>query len=661
MFEWYSGGNGFSGGESVSVWRRRTGALLPALLALITAAVPAAALGPGDPAPAFVLPWLTDEGTAASADLFGEHDATVLMIWDRGCPHCTEVALSSEEFADAVARLGARLVGVVMGPDDRGALEDLFWEEGLLVPHLWDEGRKLAGRYGLGFQHLGIFVIDRSGTIRAVFDDRVDDPVEEVLPAVRAVVSQPLPASQRPAPILAVEGPNLRIDGRLRILSTEGARPGDTGLYGELLENGSVFLHRWDLRAVWSLAPGVEFIPWLRLSNESETVLTEAEDRLANRYGSATLRFTRGPVSASLGAFDLMVSPLLLMRWDEEDAPPLAGASGCGVCGAGASGLEQRSLEILEPEYTFEGLAASFRRRYSRIAGWVAVSQWERQPPAEGTFDELASGRYRRILSGGLLDLGPTSQADPRLGLPTGIGLRFGVVAVQDDQRSIEKHYPDLSPHDRDEVGWVVLSRLGPWSGVSVEGEWVDWSREIQDREEEADAVRIGLTAEREMGRIGLWGRFHRIRTDRLFEPRFRALTYDGNREGWRAAAGMTVRPVLGGRERFGVSLFYRGVEETDPVEAPAHGAVRYRIASATLSGRPAPDLLVEMTGLLLENDSPVAGLEDEQTRGIAGDLRWERIPVLEPVLHVEMIRSEPRGADAATIWQVYLSARILK
>ena len=636
--------------------RRGTGALLPVFLALVAAAGPAAALAPGDAAPSFVLPWLAGDERVGSTELFSERDATVLMIWDRGCPHCTEVALSSAVFADSLARRGARLVGVVMGPDDRSALEDLFWENALLVPHLWDEGRRLASLYGLGFQHLGIFVIDRSGTVRAVFDDTVHDPVEEVLPAVVEALSRPAALSRAPPGMAPREGPILRIDGRIRLLSTEGARRGDTGLFGEELENGTLLLHRWELRAVWSLAPGIEFTPWLRIGNESDEVLTEGADRLSSRYGSASLGLSRGRVSATLGAFDLKVSPLLLMRWDEEDAPPLGGASGCGVCGAGASGLQQRSLEVLEPEFTFEGISASVRRRYARVAGWVAVPQWEDPSP-----DKPFEARYRRILSGASLDLGRTADIDPRLGLPRGLGLRFGLVSVADDRRTLDPGDVLYLPPDDDRTGRVLLARVGPWRGISAEGEWIDWRREIGGTEQEASALRIGLTGERRVGPVGLWGRAHRIRTDRLFDAEFRALTYDANREGWRLAGGLALRPPGGGRERFGISFFYRGVEETEPEVAPAAGAYRYRVSSLSLSVRPEPRLLLEATGLLLEDRSPVPGEESDRTRGFAADLRWEGIPVLDPALHLEAIRSDLRGADPVTIWQTYISVRISK
>ena len=341
---------------------------------LLVGSRPAFPIDPGEAAPPFELPWLDGGGRARSAEIFSQRSATVLFLWDRGCPRCVRIALTCPELSDSLASLDAQVVGIVLGPGDPDELADLLWDRGVLVPHLWDEERATAGPYGLGRRHLGIFVVDRAGTVRAVFDDRVPDLVRPALPAVREVLASPVvEAVPVAAAVSAPSGwPVLKIDGRARLLSTEGARSGDTGLFGEELENGTLLLFRWDLRMSWTLAEGIVFEPWLRVSNETDAVLTQGPEQLSSRYGSASLRVRRGPFSGVLGAFELRVSPLLLQRWDRQDAPPIGGASGCGLCGAGASGVQQHSLEILRPEYTFEGATATYRNRFGRLQGWIA-------------------------------------------------------------------------------------------------------------------------------------------------------------------------------------------------------------------------------------------------------------------------------------------------
>ena len=106
----------------------------------------------GSPAPPFDLGWLAEEGTIGSSTLFGESPFTVLVIWNRGCPRCTKIALGMPAFADSLRREDIRVVGVLFGPDDKDALKDFLWDNNVLVPHLWDPDARTAADYGLGFK-----------------------------------------------------------------------------------------------------------------------------------------------------------------------------------------------------------------------------------------------------------------------------------------------------------------------------------------------------------------------------------------------------------------------------------------------------------------------------------------------------------------------------
>ncbi len=624
----------------------------------------AAAVSPGSIAPAFELPWLSADGGAGAPALFGTNDATVLVIWNRGCPICTEIAMGFPATADSVEPLGAKVLAIVFGPDDPADLSDLLWDSGVLIPHLWDEEGSVASAYGLGTRHLGIFVVDRGGTVRASFDDRTRNLRSSVIDAVRATLAGGPIAPVPVAPMApgAIDLPRLEIDARAKLLFTEKARPGDTGLFGEALENGTILLHRWDLRASWDLAPGLDLTALLRIGNEDDVVLTEGAEQLTSRYGTLSLRGRAGPLVGVLGAFPLRVSPLLLQRWDERDAPPLGGVSGCG-CGAGAAGLSQRSLEILSPDYTFEGASLVVSRRFARLNGFLAVPRWEKVVRRNAPAQEQVLARYRRTLEGATLDLGPRRRLDPATDLPAPFGLRLGAIWLGDDRRTVPHDLSTVQPIERDERGLSALGRVGPIHGFSIEGEYADWRRLEPGAPSESEAgYRAGIEWARRFGRGALHASFDRFRTDARFEPFYRALTFDPNRDGCRATAGVAYYPDRSAAQEIaGVTLFYRGTRETDEIAYPDVGRESNMTASVTLYGRPAPDLLAELHGLYIEERYPSLVQSDVKKTGLSFDLRWEGISVIDPMLRLDAIRTDDGIEEPATLWQGYLSLRVLR
>lgn len=628
----------------------------------------ACAIAPGDPAPAFDLPWLQMDGSGASTALFAQSDATVLVIWNRGCPRCTGIALGANALADSIAPLGGQVVGILFGPDDPAALEDLLWEEGVAVPHLWDGAAVTASAYELGIRHLGVFVVDRAGAIRALFDDQIPNLVGPVLPAARAALVHPGEAALvrstppgRPAPS-ALPLPGLAIDGRMRVLSTEGARAGDAGLNGEALQNGAAFLTRWDLRMTWTLSRNVDFVPWLRVSNESDEVFPEGSDLFRSRHGTASLNARAGRLSGTLGNYPLRLSPLLLQRWDADDAPPLGGVSGCGCGGGGGAGLQQYSLEVLGPTYRFEGATVGWSHRFGRVRGFMAVPRWERRIASTAGPDQTQTAQYRQTVAGASIDVGAPGGLDPRFELSTPLGLRAGYLSVGDDQRTLPvRNY--IRPTPWDERGWFLLGSAGPWWGITGDVEYVGWHLDSAGKRRSArDAAgyRAGLRVEEPVGPMVLWGAAHRLRSDRDFAPAYGSITYEANREGWRAWAGARMLETEGGtRERWGIALFYRGVREVEEITW-AEGPIREKIASVSLSARPAHNLLAEAHGIFAKTDQPGTA-PDLTTRGVSGDVRWEGNPVLEPVLRIDSLRRDDGTTAPRTIWEASLSLRILK
>lgn len=662
------------------------------LLLCISIAAPSAdALQPGDRAPDWELPWLSMPGSATLGDFLAEKEVTVLVLWNRSCPHCTEVALGIDQLASDLERYDAHAVAVLFGPDDQAGLEFLLENEEIETPHLWDANARLPAAYGVGIQRLGVFVITAEGIVQAVFDNTIENLSHAVLPAVQQALSDPVEGRKSSRPAAAggttLDLPDLRVDGRFRLLGTENAGAGDLGLYGEELENGGLMLFRWDLRMYWQPTPGIELVPWLRVSNEDEEILTEGPENLASPRGTASLNARYGPAAATLGAYPVRISPLLLQRWDEEDAPPLGGVSGCSTCGAGASGISQRSLEVLGTDYTLEGLTGSYSYRYARARGWFAIPRWEKELPRNTDTPDLA--RFRKVLYGAAIDIGLTGSEEPVFDLPTPVGLRLAYLSLDDDRRTLSTAHrrPKV---ERDEVGYVAMLGLGPlrleaqqgmlrpllwWlRGISAEAEYVWWSLEEnrggdwgQTRtltEFNDQAMRGGVRGRWTVARwLSVWGRAHRIRTDPTFDPLYTALSYEPNQDGWRFTGGLQLFSIPGGnRKRLAVTGFYRGVKETKELEAPGLGKVKDRIASLTLLGRPIENLLMGIHLVRTVTDyTDEMESEDLKGTGISFDARWEGWSTVDPMVRVDAIRRDDGSDDVRTVWQGYVSLRVVK
>jgi peroxiredoxin len=667
----------------------------PAVVAFCLLAPSSRATQVGDPAPPFQLSTLDGADGSRAPDVFWDNALTTLVFWNRGCPRCAEVVMAMPALADSLAPLQGRLIGVAFGPDEPSSLRQWLAEKRIAAPQLWDADGSIASLYGLGLRHLRVLLVDQDGLVRAVFEDDLPGLVESVLPAARRLRAQgasgpgsaagpaggltPGAAANQPGHTLgatrAVDraaarpapGQNLRLDGRVRILSSQKVRAGDRGLMGEALENGSIFLFRYDLRYVWPLAPGLQFVPWLRLSNEEDDVLTRGAEQLSSPKGSASLIGRFRETTATLGAFPLQVSPLLLQRWDSEDAPPLGGVSTCG-CGAGAGGLKQRSLEVLSPFYTFEGALAGQTLRLGSIQTWFSIPQWETAVPLGASSAEVATARYRRVLYGASADFGRTKERDRDSGLPAPVGLRLSMTALQDDGRTLPRTF--VRPPRRYEWDWTMIGRVSPSPSVWLDYEYAAFnlktishlrpSRPDTTLKSDDLGTRVGLGANRRLGLLSLWARGHHLRTGPDFAPLYRALTYDPNRRGWRFAGGLGLRHrVTDKNEWVGASAFYRTVEEVR--QTYSAGREKHTIGSITLFGRPAPDLLSEVHFVRTKTDpaDPAYAFAEKET-GASLDLRWERWPAVDPVLRLDFIRREAGGEKAHSYWQGYLAARVV-
>ncbi len=404
---------------------------------------------------------------------------TVLVVWNRGCPHCTEVALQMDDLVEWLRPYPVRAVPILFGPDDPTVLRNFLFDHHVAARHLWDATGAEAAAMGLGDDHLRVLIADSTGFIHETLDSSMRELTDAVAPEVLEILDRLAREPKRVAPRRCPRRPRrCRLRAISRGASTPAracsrrkapaeATPGSTESRGRTARSCSP---AGISRLRWQVTPQIEVVPWLRVSNEDDAVLTEGPEQFANPRGTLSINARAGAFSGTLGAFPLRVSPFVLQRWDAEDAPPLGGASGCAVCGAGVSGISQKSLEVLAPEYTFEGASASAVHPRARLTVWGAIPRWEKLVREDASAEEIAEARYRRTLTGAMVDMGRIGDAGGPLGLPSPLGLRIAYVSIQDDRRSVPSGY--VRPMDESgEHAWTFLGQIGPWRGLAADAE----------------------------------------------------------------------------------------------------------------------------------------------------------------------------------------------
>lgn len=149
----------------------------------------------GQPAPPFSLP-STEGGEVSLADFKGKQ-AVVLYFYPRDdTPGCTAEACSFRDLRTLFREHGAEILGV--STDSIQSHKKFQDKYGLNFPLLADAEHAVAERYGvwqlrrfMGREFMGVarttFVIDREGTIKAVFPNvTVEGHADQVLEALRA-------------------------------------------------------------------------------------------------------------------------------------------------------------------------------------------------------------------------------------------------------------------------------------------------------------------------------------------------------------------------------------------------------------------------------------------------------------------------------------------
>ncbi|MCK4303134.1 MAG: redoxin domain-containing protein [Candidatus Eisenbacteria sp.] len=360
-------------------------------------------------APRFVLPKIDNEDLVDSDTLFAAYGATLLAFWTTHCTECTKRMQRCQQLLDWGEEEGLNVIGINFDEYPTAKTRLLAHGAGPRMLHLYDPGGRTAAVYGAGSHSFSAFLVDEMGIIREVHHEIMPDALTALRPSLARLLMRALgeewaipdtardgasPGGSKPVTVSGdrkdARGPGIleefgllkqqRLDlhgrGRIRWMHIDTTGTGAVGSNGEPLQPGPSLRHRMELELSYEITPHLHAGGLIRLSNEGQEVLRSGPDYLSSEWGSAFVRHdVRGhiPVLARLlggagsfesslvgGYYRVAMTPLTLMRWDQDDTPISGGqrAQGCGDCGgdAGTAGfIRSESLEKLGPDVTFEG------------------------------------------------------------------------------------------------------------------------------------------------------------------------------------------------------------------------------------------------------------------------------------------------------------------
>jgi len=505
-------------------------------------------------------------------EIFPAHAYTVLVFWDSDCPHCVQSIRQCQEFYSAQAGTDIELVGIHVDVGEPLDAMRVIDEQGIAFPQLWDVGGETRHQYGLAGATFALVLVDRDGLWR---DSRADPEgdaqvvLADMLSLAQSAAGEeiPLDTEEMPPPARAegLGGMVFRGDQRLRFLGID-SRGRASGLYGEPVQPGNDLLFRLELEMSKRLNRRVRVGGLLRISNEGEEVLESGPEYFALEWGSVFAELSVSRLWLRLGYYDIVMTPLTLMRWDWNDNPRIGGSAGCG-CGATAGTLVAKSLEELGPDLVFEGASGSYTRGEFDVRVFYAIPR----RASETAYREYrVTGEDRAQFSLEVSGLQAAwRRSDARTGSFWKGGLRM--VAAWENRRSVDfasLGYPATDPRYTSAIATVDWS-LPVVRSVDIVGEWIVWN---ETRQYGFGALGLGepfITH----GGGGIAGvvteplkgwelRCDYVRLDGEFFSPFAALSYQPDREGVRASGTV---PVLG--DALAVTAFYKRLREIDAPE----------------------------------------------------------------------------------------------
>lgn len=393
----------------------------------------------GSSAPPFVLPQIGSDLQVASDTLFEAYGTTLVAFWTTHCAECSRRMEACQQLFDWGEPDGLGVVGINFDDYPSAKMNVVASSAGPRLLHMYDPGGRMAAVYGAGSHSYSAFLVDGQGTIRAAYYEIMPDELLALKPTISGLLQEALDGGPSVAPGVAAAPPpppgiltelgilkeqkiDLRGRTRVRWMNIDTTGTGAVGANGEPLVPGPSLRYRAELELTYAVTPELKAGGFIRLSNEGDLVLRSGPEYLSNPWGSVILRHDTSwrlpllqKVMSSLraGYYHIYTTPLMLMRWDEDDTPVAGGqrAQGCGVCGgaAGMAGfIRSESVEMVEPDLSFEGARwdLTLFDRYDLLLLYARPQAPHPEDPEEcATSDpkEIEQNYYHQDLYGGRL------------------------------------------------------------------------------------------------------------------------------------------------------------------------------------------------------------------------------------------------------------------
>ncbi len=571
----------------------------------------------GRPAPFFILPKLGVDGEAASDTLYDANAVTLVAFWTTHCHECTRRLQRCNDLAEWGRADGLGFVSINWDSELTSRVRHMAESTAPLLLHLHDGGGRVTASFGASAHSFSLYLVDPDGILQVAYHDPTPSEIVALRDGALAdwlgveggsdgsttassgtTVGEP-GAGSAGARFLIDEwtpklAPKIHLSGsgRMRWMHIDTTGTGAVGSNGEPLEPGASLRHRVELELAYQISPSLVAGGLIRISNEGEAVLRSGPDYFSHENGSFFFRHTTGGALPGLGMvrstltggfYRVSLTPLTLMRWDQDDTPISGGqrAQGCGVCGgdAGMAGfIRSESLEELGPDLTFEG------------ARW-AVTLWDRadilalyaRPQTPHTRDPLKCGEfdvedtyYLQQLYGGRLG---TQFTLPWSVSPLELSAVALLVDEDEDQPLCHGTLMQSAPmRDRVLSGQVIMPMPGD---ITLEGEYATshwWPDKDTDCGDDCytggEALRVEATHEMRapedaqimgVSTKGLRGKVNLAyqRLESAFYSPYNALSYESNLQGFRGSARIDWGPA-------GVGFFYKHMKAIHEIRKPS-------------------------------------------------------------------------------------------
>jgi peroxiredoxin len=591
-------------------WQRKhfgsliTTALLVALICGFTSAALAARTSSGEDcilgkqAPPFLLPILGEETFVESDTLFESAAITLLAFWTTHCTECSHRMEACQELYDWGYDDGFNVVGINFDETTSSKMRSVALGAAPRVMHLYDVGGRVSADYKAGNHSFSAILVDEFGKVLAVHHDVMPDKFRAMKPELTRLLNEaygddPLDPAE---PVVQADRTNslltefssrrdskieLHARGRLRWMNIDTTGVGAVGSNNEPLTPGSSLRHRIDLEVSYHISPSLEAGGLIRLSNEGAGVLRSGPDYLSNGRGSIFIRHKTkwqlpllGRVQSNFvgGFYQIALTPLTLMRWDQSDTP-ISGGQGSSSCGCGGSAgsagfIRSESLEQLGPDLGFEGARwdLTINDQFDFLALYA-------RPQTPNPSDNTLCGELPETESFYHQDL-YAARLGSSFGLswtPEPLELAVTTVIVREDEKQ-----PACAPEDMDHNPYnnILLAAdmtIPMPARFSLYGElaYSDWtSNKLRKPVNNEDGIALQLTAAKEI-RLStdktiagiyfenLTGHlevaYQRVESS-FFSP-YGALSLESNRQGPRVSGRFDWGPV-------GLGFFYKRLEK---------------------------------------------------------------------------------------------------